>query len=99
MSRQPRTRARETKERLMPVIPFTDYSLQKVSCLDKNQTRYMCASLPGFGILVGKRKKTFFVVLGKERKLRTLGRYPAITLKDARKKAILKLDGYPAAPE
>ncbi|MCP3475076.1 integrase family protein [Bradyrhizobium sp. CCGUVB1N3] len=75
----------------MPVIPFTDLSLSKLSA--KKQTRYLCAGLPGFGILVGKRKKTFFVMHGNERRIEMLGKYPAITLKAARLKAVTIIDG------
>jgi hypothetical protein len=75
----------------MPVIPFTDLSLSKLAA--EKQTRYLCAGLPGFGILVGKRKKTFFVMHGKERRIETLGKYPAISLKAARLKAITIIDG------
>jgi integrase len=50
----------------------------------EKQTRVYDTSLPGFGILVGKRTKTFFVVRGKERKLTVLGHYPDLTLKRAR---------------
>jgi integrase len=75
----------------MPVIPFTDLSLSKLAA--EKQTRYLCAGLPGFGILVGKRKKTFFVMHGKERRIETLGKYPAITLRAARLKAVTIIDG------
>lgn len=75
----------------MPVITFTDLSLSKLS--SENQTRFMCAGLPGFGILVGKRKKTFFVMHGKDRRIQTLGKYPAVSLKDARSKALAIIDG------
>jgi hypothetical protein len=75
----------------MPVIPFTDLSLSKLAA--EKQTRYLCAGLPGFGILVGRRKKTFFVMHGKERRIETLGKYPAITLRAARLKAVTIIDG------
>lgn len=67
----------------MPTIHFSDLAIQRLKNPDR-QTRYFDDSLPGFGILVGKRTKTFFVVKGEDRKLITLGRYPETTLKDAR---------------
>jgi integrase len=55
------------------------------------QRRIRDDTLPGFGLTLGTAKKTFFVMYGKERKLRTLGHWPSVSLKDARKaaKAIL----------
>lgn len=75
----------------MPTLRFTDLSLEKLK--SETQTRYMDSSLPGFGVLVGKRRKTFFVVSGTSRKLKTLGRYPAKPLKIARQEALRILDG------
>jgi len=40
---------------------------------------------PAFGIRVGKHRKTWFVVRGKERLRTTVGRYPCISLSDAKK--------------
>lgn len=47
----------------------------------------MDEALPGFGILIGKRTKTFFIVKGQDRRLITLGRYPDLSLREARLKA------------
>ena len=49
------------------------------------------ALLPGFGVRVGSRSKTFIVMTGKARKRITLGHYPAITLQKAREAARLKM--------
>jgi len=43
--------------------------------------------LPGFGVIVGQRAKTFFVMYGKDRRIQTLGRYPSKSLQDARNDA------------
>ncbi|MFT5173080.1 MAG: hypothetical protein ACI8W7_001248, partial [Gammaproteobacteria bacterium] len=43
--------------------------------------------MPGFGLTVGKQTKTFIVMYGTARKLKTLGRYPDKSLADARKQA------------
>jgi hypothetical protein len=76
----------------VPVIRFADLSLSKLKA--DRQTRYMDASLPGFGILVGKTRRTFFVVTdSKKRRLRTLGKYPATRLQDARRRAVSIIDG------
>src|SRR5688572_9488371 len=42
----------------------------------------------GFGVLVSGQTKSWFVSFGKERRLKTLGRYPDLSLADARKKAL-----------
>jgi integrase len=51
--------------------------------------------LPSFGIRVGKSKKTWVVIKGKNRTKVSLGHYPAVSLHDARKKALAAL----ASPE
>lgn len=56
----------------------------------KVQELYWCTDLTGFGVVVGKRTKTFVVQrpAGKGRNPRvTIGRYGTITLHDARKQA------------
>jgi integrase len=47
--------------------------------------------LPGFGIRVGKTRKTWFVMHGKARLRTTIGQYPNIAVADARKKALALL--------
>jgi integrase len=47
--------------------------------------------LPSFGIRVGKRRKTWIVIKGKSRTKISLGRYPAMSLADARKQAMVEL--------
>lgn len=51
------------------------------------QTRVMDTQLRGFGVLVSQTTKTFIVIKGKERRLTTLGRYPSVSLKNARRDA------------
>lgn len=46
------------------------------------------AKTRGFGVLVSGQTKSWFVSFGKERRLKTLGRYPDLSLADARKKAL-----------
>ncbi len=67
----------------MPKLTLTDISVQRLKPGDR-QTRYFDASLPGFGILVGQHRKTWFLMKGEDRKLVSLGRYPDMSLKDAR---------------
>ncbi len=42
---------------------------------------------PAFGLRVGKNRKTWFVVRGRERLRTNIGHYPVISLADARKEA------------
>jgi integrase len=75
----------------VPVIRFTDLALQKLK--SEKQTRFFDSALGGFGILVGKRRKTFILVTGTDRKLQTLGQFPKTTLAEARSKALSIIDG------
>jgi integrase len=70
----------------MPKLNLTDLAVQRLKP-GTSQTRYFDEATPGFGILVGKKTKTFFVVTGKERRMQTLGAYPSVSLKDARSEA------------
>jgi integrase len=52
---------------------------------------HLDARLPSFGIRVGKKRRTWIVIKGKNRTKISLGQYPAISLADARKRAMLEL--------
>lgn len=67
----------------MPHVHFTDIA---VSALRTAGT-YYDETTPAFGLRVGKNRKTWFVVRGRERIRTTIGRYPAVTLAEARKEA------------
>jgi integrase len=54
---------------------------------EKGQRRIRDDLLPGFGVTVGQRSKTFFVMYGKERRIKTFGKYPDKRLADARNEA------------
>ena len=60
---------------------LTDLSIQKLKFNGKHMI-YWDSNLGGFGVRVGKRTKTFVVMVGKERKVISLGRYPDDKLKD-----------------
>lgn len=74
---------RETKVR----VNFTDVTIRNLASPAKGQVRYMDTNLPAFGLTVGTRTKTFFVVRGKQRQLTVVGKYPELSLADARKTA------------
>src|SRR5712692_8771637 len=67
----------------MPVIHLTDIA---VSALRTPGT-YHDENTSAFAIRVGKNRKTWFVIRGRERIRTTIGRYPAMSLADARKEA------------
>ncbi|MGA7787413.1 MAG: Arm DNA-binding domain-containing protein, partial [Xanthobacteraceae bacterium] len=64
-------------------LHFTDVAISRL----KTEGMYYDESTPAFGIRVGKNRKTWFVVRGRERSRKTFGRYPDKSLADARKEA------------
>jgi hypothetical protein len=76
----------------MPKIAFTDVTIQALK-----PGIYFDVKTPGFGIRIGKTRKTWIVLKGaKSTKLR-LGHYPGVRLADARRKALVAL-GSPYQP-
>ena len=67
----------------MPKLHMTDVV---VSRLKFNGT-YYDEMTPAFGLRVGKNRKTWFVVRGRERLRPNIGQYPATSLVGARKGA------------
>lgn len=70
----------------MPKLTLTDVSVRNLKP-QSPQVTYWDASLPAFGVRVGQETKTFVVIHGRERKRTTIGRYPSITLAQARQRA------------
>lgn len=67
-------------------LRLTDLSIRKLPVPDKGQKTYFEGE--GFGIRISQGgTRTFVQMYGQERKLKTLGRYPAVCLKNARKLA------------
>jgi integrase len=67
----------------MPVAHFTDIAVSRLN----TPGTYYDDTTPAFGIRIGKNRKTWFVIRGSERLRTTIGRYPALSLADARKEA------------
>jgi hypothetical protein len=67
----------------MSSLHFTDIAVSRL----KTPGTYYDDATPAFGIRVGKNRKTWFVVRGKERLRTTIGRYPEKPLAEARKEA------------
>ena len=66
---------------------LTDLAIQKLKPPPSGQKTFYDNQLPGFGIRVSQRPKSFVVMYGRRRQLKTLGRYPSLSLKEARKQA------------
>lgn len=72
----------------MPKIALTDLSIKRLPVPEKGQVIYFDANTPNFGVRVSQGgTKTFLAVLGKQRRKRTIGKYPTVTLRDARREA------------
>ncbi len=67
---------------------LTDMAIKTLKPSPDGQVTYTDDALPGFGVRVSPGgAKAFVLVYGRSRKRATLGRYPIISLQDARKKA------------
>ena len=65
----------------MPVIHMTDIAMSAL----RVPGTYFDESTPAFGIRIGKNRKTWFVVRGRQHLRTNIGRYPATILAEARK--------------
>jgi len=69
-------------------IALTDITIRNLPLPEKGQQTYFDASQSGFGVRVSQGgSKTFVAVLGKRRSYKTIGKYPAVSLKTARQEA------------
>lgn len=72
----------------MPIATLSDRSLKVLPRPEAGQTTYWDQSLSSFGVRVSQGgAKSFVVVYGPNRTRKTIGRYPTISLKQARVKA------------
>jgi integrase len=76
---------------------LTDLSVRSLKPAEK-QFRVWDEKTPGFGVSVSGRTKSWIVMFGDKRQLKVLGRYPDLSLSDARLKA-KRLLAEPAAAE
>jgi len=67
----------------MPKLHMTDVVVARL----KFNGTYYDEMTPAFGLRVGKNRKTWFVVRGRERLRTNIGQYPTVSLADARKEA------------
>lgn len=68
-------------------LRLTDLAIRKLPHPKRGQIRYWDQSTPAFGVSVSQKSKTFIIMQGKNRRLRSLGRYPDMTLSEARSEA------------
>lgn len=67
-------------------LSLTDLSIRNLKWKGRYIT-YWDTNLKGFGVRVGKEKKTFVILVGTDRRLITIGSYPDMPLRDARSEA------------
>jgi hypothetical protein len=67
----------------MPTLHMTDVVVSRL----KQPGTYFDETTPAFAIRVGKNRKTWFVIRGRERLRTNIGQYPQTSLADARKEA------------
>ena len=66
-------------------MSLTDLQIKRLKSPERGQKTYYDPGLPGFGVRVSQGgSKAFVVLYGKDRKRRTLGRYPEMSLSEAR---------------
>jgi len=68
-------------------LHLTDIAVRKLSPPDNGQVTYWDETTPGFGVRCSSKSKSFVVMFGEKRRLKTLGRYPTMSLSIARKEA------------
>lgn len=73
---------------------LTEISVRALKGSDTYQT-YFDDTLPGFGVRVGKRSRTFIVLRGKQRQRVSIGKWPDLTVGEARTEAKRLLIGEP----
>lgn len=66
---------------------LTDLSIRKLTYPATGQVTYWDETTPGFGLRCSQKTKSFVVMYGEKRRLKTIGRYPEIGLQEARKEA------------
>ncbi|MEM9128816.1 MAG: Arm DNA-binding domain-containing protein, partial [Pseudomonadota bacterium] len=63
---------------------LTDTSIRALSLEVSGSKKHWDETIPGFGVRCSARSKSFFVMYGRDRRLKTIGKYPQISLREAR---------------
>lgn len=72
-------------------LRLTDLAVRKLALPPSGQKTYWDTTTPGFGIRCSARSKSYVVMYGTKRRLKTLGRYPDLGLAEARNRAKIHL--------
>lgn len=72
-------------------LRLTDMAVKKINLPESGQVTHWDENTPAFGLRCSPKSKSFVVMFGGKRRLKTLGRYPAMSLADARREAKLFL--------
>ncbi len=78
----------------MPSMLLTEISIRALKGSGKNE-KFFDTKTPGFGIRVGLKSKTWVVMRGRNRELVTIGKYPDLSLANARSEAKRLLSSTP----
>lgn len=68
-------------------LRLTDMAVKKLPCPPQGQVTHWDELTPGFGLRCSAKSKSFVVMFGEKRRLKTLGRYPSLSLSEARAEA------------
>lgn len=68
----------------MARVHLTELGIGKLAHPTSGDVKYWDTVLPGFGVRVTARAKSYFIAYGERRQLKTLGKWPELSLKDAR---------------
>lgn len=66
---------------------LTDVTIRALPLQPTGNTKHWDDSTPGFGVRCTAKSKSFIVMYGKDRRLKTIGRYPQMSLREARAEA------------
>lgn len=68
-------------------LRLTDLAIKKLQLPDSGQVTHWDTTTPGFGLRCSQKSKSYVVMFGTKRRLKTIGRYSELSLSDARKQA------------
>lgn len=79
-------------------VRLTDLGVKKLPKPASGQVTHWDSATPAFGIRCSAKSKSYVVMYGPRRQLKTLGRYPEMSLADARNRAKAFLATYALSP-
>lgn len=71
----------------MARLHLTELAIRKLPFTEQGQLKLWDTVTPGFGVVIGKRTKTYVAMFGKDRQVRKIGVFGQISLSDARTEA------------